>query len=83
MFEERGGDSSGGTWVDLAKRLKEGPDSLDWVSEGKTMQPLEQGNCASCWAMATVRCTNFCNSIRTNTAIRSHNAVKESMKSEN
>ena len=54
MFEERENDMSGGTWVDLEKRLKAAPDSLDWVTEGKTLKPLEQGDCASCWAMATV-----------------------------
>lgn len=40
--------------VELARRLKEGPESLDWVAQGKTLHPLEQGDCASCWAMATV-----------------------------
>ncbi|XP_063676986.1 uncharacterized protein LOC134813228 [Bolinopsis microptera] len=54
MFEERDNAMSGGTWVDLEKRLKAAPDSLDWVTEGKTLKPLEQGDCASCWAMATI-----------------------------
>jgi cathepsin L len=30
------------------------PTSVDWVTEGKTIQVLNQGQCGSCWAFSTV-----------------------------
>lgn len=49
MFEERM-DSM----VNWEERSMAVSDTKDWIKEGKTLKPMEQGTCASCWAMATV-----------------------------
>lgn len=40
--------------VHWAKRAAQLPAEKDWIREGKTLAPMEQGSCASCWAMATI-----------------------------
>ena len=39
---------------EITKRLSQQPTNLDWVQKGYTTRPIDQGDCASCWAMATV-----------------------------
>ena len=51
MFEERNNIMDKRDFAELARRA---PSAIDWIAEGKTLKPMEQGKCASCWAMATV-----------------------------
>lgn len=44
------------------------PTSVDWVSQGKTIEVLNQGQCGSCWAFSTVESIDSAYSVTQNIA---------------